>query len=123
MAAGFAIIIGLFIYRDMKITEIPSVIRECVPRVGMIFWITTNALLFGYFITKIGLPAALAKLVLDLNLSPVVFLFCVNILLIIVGFFLEGVPTILIFAPLLVPHCRITRHKPGALCNHNGRQY
>ncbi len=103
MAAALAIIIGLFIYRDLQLTQIPEIVRECAPRVGMIFWITANALLFGYFITKIGLPAALANLVLDYNLSPVAFLLCVNVLLIIVGFFLEGVPTILIFAPLLVP--------------------
>ncbi|MGQ7847383.1 TRAP transporter large permease [Granulosicoccus sp. 3-233] len=103
IAAVLALGIGLFIYKEIRLRDIPAVTADAVPRVGMIFWITTNALLFGFFITKIGLPASLAQLVLDLNLSPFVFLICVNILLVIVGFFLEGVPTILIFSPLLVP--------------------
>lgn len=96
-------VIGFFIYRELTVRQLIQITAETGPRVGMIFWITANALLFGYFLTKVGVPAAMAQLVVDMNLSPIVFLLCVNILLVIVGFFLEGVPTILIFAPLLVP--------------------
>lgn len=103
VAAALALCIGIFVYREFKVRDLPTVIAGTVPRVGMIFWVTTNALLFGYFITKIGLPDALAQFVLDMQFSPVAFLLCVNVLLVVVGFFLEGVPTILIFAPLLVP--------------------
>lgn len=103
VSAVLAMAIGFFIYRELSFKELIKVTAETGPRVGMIFWITANALLFGYFLTKIGVPAQMAQLVVDLNLSPIVFLLCVNILLVIVGFFLEGVPTILIFAPLLVP--------------------
>ena len=103
VAAVLAMFIGMFIYRELSVRDVLRITAETGPRVGMIFWITANALLFGFFLTKIGLPAAMAQAVLDMNLSPIVFLLCVNLLLVIVGFFLEGVPTILIFAPLLVP--------------------
>ncbi|WP_368188552.1 TRAP transporter large permease [Aestuariibius sp. HNIBRBA575] len=103
IAAVLAMLIGLFIYRELSVRDILRITADTGPRVGMIFWITANALLFGFFLTKIGLPAAMAQAVLDMNLSPIVFLLCVNLLLVVVGFFLEGVPTILIFAPLLVP--------------------
>lgn len=103
ISAILAMFIGFFIYRELNVRELIKITAETGPRVGMIFWITANALLFGYFLTKIGVPAQMAQLVLDLNLSPIVFLLCVNVMLVIVGFFLEGVPTILIFAPLLVP--------------------
>ena len=96
-------VIGFFVYRELTLRDVLRITAETGPRVGMIFWITANALLFGFFLTKVGIPAAMAQLVVDWNLSPIVFLLCVNILLVIVGFFLEGVPTILIFAPLLVP--------------------
>lgn len=103
VSAVLAMVIGFFIYRELDFRALIRVTAETGPRVGMIFWITANALLFGFFLTKVGIPAKMAQLVLDLNLSPIVFLLCVNVLLVIVGFFLEGVPTILIFAPLLVP--------------------
>ena len=103
ISAVLAMLIGFFIYRELSLRDMVRITAETGPRVGMIFWITANALLFGFFLTKIGLPAQMAQFVLDMNLSPIVFLLCVNVLLVIVGFFLEGVPTILIFAPLLVP--------------------
>lgn len=103
VAAVLAMLIGFFVYRELTPRDVIRITAEMGPRVGMIFWITTNALLFGFFLTKVGIPAAMADLVTHWNLSPVVFLLCVNLLLVVVGFFLEGVPTILIFAPLLVP--------------------
>ncbi|SIO07431.1 TRAP transporter large permease [Vannielia litorea] len=103
VSAVLAMVIGFFIYRELTFRDLVALTAETGPKVGMVFWITANALLFGFFLTKIGVPAAMAQLVVDLNLSPIVFLLCVNILLVIIGFFLEGVPTILIFAPLLVP--------------------
>lgn len=103
VSAVLALMIGFFIYRELTARDVVRITAETGPRVGMIFWITANALLFGFFLTKIGLPAQLAQFVLDMNLSPIAFLLCVNVLLVIVGFFLEGVPTILIFSPLLVP--------------------
>ncbi|MEI4471066.1 TRAP transporter large permease [Frigidibacter sp. MR17.24] len=103
VSAVLAIAIGLLVYRELRPADLPRIITRVGPRVGMIFWITTNALIFGYFITKIGLPGRLAQAVLDADLSPVTFLLCVNALLLVVGFFLEAVPTILIFAPLLQP--------------------
>ncbi|HXV29375.1 MAG TPA: TRAP transporter large permease subunit, partial [Sinorhizobium sp.] len=103
VAVVLALVIGFFIYRELSLRDVIQVTAETGPRVGMIFWITANALLFGYFLTKVGVPGQMAQLVLDFNLSPITFLLCVNLLLVVVGFFLEGVPTILIFAPLLVP--------------------
>tara|TARA_R110001583_G_scaffold17679_2_gene71359 strand:- start:149657 stop:150976 length:1320 start_codon:yes stop_codon:yes gene_type:complete len=106
VAIALAVVIGMLIYRELKIRDVFAVVANTVPRVGMIFWVTANALMFGYFITKIGVPSQLAQFVLDAGLSPVEFLLCVNVLLVVVGFFLEGVPTILIFAPLLEPAAR-----------------
>ncbi|MEI4488707.1 TRAP transporter large permease [Frigidibacter sp. MR17.14] len=103
VSAALALAIGMFVYGEFKLSMIVGLIVRVAPRVGMIFWITTNALIFGYFITRIGLPAMLSEAVLDAGLSKVAFLLCVNLLLVVVGFFLEGVPTILIFAPLLQP--------------------
>ena len=103
VSAVLAAVIGFLVYRELSFRDVIRVTAETGPRVGMIFWITANALFFGFFLTKVGVPAQLAQAVVDWNLSPIGFLLCVNILLVIVGFFLEGVPTILIFAPLLAP--------------------
>lgn len=103
MAMLLAIVIGMFVYRELSPRDLFRTIADTAPSVGMIFFITTNALLFAFFITKIGVPAAVTRLIVDLGLEQWQFLLLVNVLFLIVGFFLEGVPTILMFVPVLFP--------------------
>lgn len=103
MATALALLIGLFLYRELKLREIPRAFIYASARVGMIFWIAANAVLFGYFITKLGVPAAITNAIVAMDLTRVEFLLVVNLFLVVVGFFLEGVPTILIFVPILFP--------------------
>ena len=78
-------------------------IVRTTPRVGLIFWIAANAILFGFYLTKLGVPQAVAKWIISLDMGPWMFLLMVNMVLVIVGLFLEGVPTILLFVPVLFP--------------------
>lgn len=103
MGCLLAFIIGKWGYRELTVkSAVQSVIRTA-PSVGMIFFIATNALLFAYFITKLGIPQAVTDFLVGLELSKVGFLMLINLLLTIVGFFLEGVPTILMFVPVIFP--------------------
>ncbi len=103
MATALAILIGMFVYRELTVKEALRTIVETAPSVGMIFFITTNALLFAFFVTKSGIPAAVTDYVEALGLSQWQFLLLINLIFLIVGFFLEGVPTILMFVPVLFP--------------------
>lgn len=103
MATMLALIIGLFVYRELDFRRIPSTFIDSSARVGTIFWIAANAILFGFFITKLGVPKMISEAILALDLSQWQFLLIVNIVLVIVGFFLEAVPTILVFVPILFP--------------------
>ena len=103
MGCLLAFVVGKWWYRELTVRSAIASVIKTAPSVGMIFFITTNALLFAFFITKIGIPQAVTQYLLDLNLSKETFLMITNILLTIVGFFLEGVPTILMFVPVLFP--------------------
>jgi len=103
MAVMLAIAIGMFIYRELTLKGIAASAIETGPRVGMIFWIATNAILFGFFITQLGLPDAIAQWLVAQHMSKWTFLLVVNLLLVVVGLFMEGVPVILLFMPVLFP--------------------
>lgn len=103
IATVLALLIGLFVYKETSPKGIVDSIVGTAPAVGMIFFITTNALLFAFFITQLGIPQAVSDFLLAMHTPQWVFLLMVNIVLVIVGFFLEGVPTILMFIPLLFP--------------------
>ena len=103
MAVLLALLIGLFIYKNQRWSDIFTVIIKTTPKVGLIFWIATNAILFGFYLTKLGVPQSVAAWIVSLDMTPWMFLLMVNAVLVVVGLFLEGVPTILLFVPVLFP--------------------
>ncbi|MCB1969753.1 MAG: TRAP transporter large permease [Geminicoccaceae bacterium] len=103
MATLFALLVGMFVYRETTAVSALRTIIQTAPAVGMIFFITTNALLFAFFVTKLGIPAAMTEFIMSLGLEQWQFLLLVNLAFLIIGFFLEGVPTILMFVPVLFP--------------------
>lgn len=103
MATLLALLIGMFVYRETTPGKALRTIVATAPAVGMLFFITTNALLFAFFVTKLGIPAAMTDFITSLGLERWQFLLMVNLAFLIIGFFLEGVPTILMFVPVLFP--------------------
>ena len=116
MAAALALFIGIVIYREMTPRTAVDTVLATAPTIGMVFFITTNALLFAFFITQLGIPQALANFLTSMHTPAWLFLLMVNILLIVVGFFLEGTPTVLMFVPILFPAARQLGIDPVHFC-------
>ena len=87
----------------MSFFDAITTIVKTAPGAGMIFFITTNALLFAYFITKLGIPQAVTQFVVSLDMPQWAFLLLINFIFLIIGFFLEGVPVVLMFVPVIFP--------------------
>lgn len=116
IAVPLALAVGMLLYREATLASVVRTIMDTAPTVGMIFFITTNALLFSFFITQLGVPAAVGQALVEMNMPPWLFLLLVNILLLIVGLFLEGVPTILMMMPVLFPAAKALGIDPVHFC-------
>ena len=103
VAVFYSLFVGLFIYKDLKIRDIPQVFVRSAVMMAMILFIITNAMLFAFILTTEGIPAAIAAFIIKHAVTPWVFLLFVNILLYFVGDFMEPSAAILILAPLFLP--------------------
>lgn len=103
MAAVYAFFISVFVYKALKISDVPRVLLRSANTSAMLLYIITNAVLFSYVLTNENIPSALADWILDQNLGWIGFLLVVNILLLIAGNFMEPSSIILIMAPILAP--------------------
>ena len=103
MAAIYSFIIAVFVYKALKLSDVPRVLLRSANTSAMLLYIITNAVLFSYVLTNENIPSALADWILDLNLGWVGFLLVVNILLLIAGNFMDPSSIILIMAPILAP--------------------
>jgi C4-dicarboxylate transporter DctM subunit len=103
MSAVYAFIVVVFIYKELKLSDVPRVLLASANMSAMLLYIITNAVLFSFLMTHEGIPQAIAAWMVDAELGRIGFLLAVNILLLIAGMFMEPSAIMLIFAPILYP--------------------
>jgi C4-dicarboxylate transporter DctM subunit len=103
VAAVYAFAIAVFVYRDMKLGEVPKVLVEAGKVTVMLMFIVANALLFAHVLTTERIPQAITETIVAWGMPPWGFLIVVNVLLLIAGNFMEPTGIILILAPILFP--------------------
>ena len=103
LAAAASMAISLLFYKGFKWTQSLSVIADALKSAGTIMLIVATAIAFGHWMTDSGVPAQLVKWVLEHNLSTWEFLLAINVLLLVLGCFLEVVATLLLVLPILAP--------------------
>lgn len=103
MSAVYAFVVAVFIYRDMGLKDVPKVLLSSANMSAMLLYIITNAVLFSFLLTHENIPQAISEWLLAMGLGPIGFLLAVNVLLLVMGSFMEPSSIILITAPILFP--------------------
>jgi C4-dicarboxylate transporter DctM subunit len=103
VAAVYAFIIAVFVYRDIGMKQVPHVLIEAGKVTVMLMFIVANALLFAHVLTTERIPQQIAETIIGWGMAPWQFLIVVNVLLLVAGMFMEPTGIILILAPILFP--------------------
>jgi len=103
IAAFYALIVGMFVYRDLKLKDLPRVFLRAGITSGMVIFIIAAANLFGWLMTAEQIPHKMTNLIMDMTSNPYVILLLANIVLLIAGCFLNASAAITILTPLLLP--------------------
>jgi C4-dicarboxylate transporter DctM subunit len=103
IAAFVALVVSLIFYRGFRVTETLRVVADALRSAGTIMLIVATALAFGHWMTESGVPAQLVTWTLAHNLATWEFLLAINVLLLVMGCFLEVVAALLLIIPILAP--------------------
>jgi C4-dicarboxylate transporter DctM subunit len=103
MAAVYAFIIAVFVYKDMGLKDVPRVLLNSANMSAMLLYIITNAVLFSFVLANENIPQQLADWLVGMGLGPIAFLLVCNVLLLVAGNFMEPSSIVLIMAPILFP--------------------
>jgi tripartite ATP-independent transporter DctM subunit len=106
VAVFYALVVGLFIHRELTPKDLLPVFRKSVISSAVIMFIIANAGLFAFLITRAGVPDAIGAWLTEVLKSPGWFLFGVNAALFVIGMFIETSAAIIVLAPILVPVAR-----------------
>lgn len=102
-AAAYAALLGLFIYRSITVGEMWSVAKESLLQTTMIFTVVMGGSLVGFMLARMGASQQLVSYITDMGMNAWQFLLVVNVVLLILGMFLDGVTMVVLTAPLLFP--------------------
>ena len=103
MSAVYAFFIAVFVYKDLKLSDVPRVLLSSANLSAMLLYIITNAILFSFLLTYENIPQALAQWIIDQGLGWISFLLVVNVMLLLAGNVMEPSSITLIMAPILFP--------------------
>ena len=102
-SAVYAFVVSVFIYKDLKIKDLYHIVLEAAMTSSMIFFIIANAMIFSHFLTEESIPQTITQMILDAHVGQIMFLVIVNILLFLMGQFMEPSSVVMITVPLLLP--------------------
>jgi len=103
MSVLYAVVIGALIYRKLKWSDIPAIIKESIVATAGVMFIIGAANAFGSYLTWERIPLIVSDALINNISDPFVLLLVINVLLLVVGCFLEGGAAMVMLAPLLVP--------------------
>ncbi len=103
VAAVYAFIISVFVYKDMGLKDVPKVLLKAAAMSSMLLYIITNAVLFSFLMASEQIPQTMAAWMSAQGFGLVVFLLLVNLILLGAGNFMDPAAIVLIMAPILFP--------------------
>jgi tripartite ATP-independent transporter DctM subunit len=103
VACIYSFLVTMFVYRDYKWRELPLLVGRVVRTVGMVMIMIGFSVAFGYMMAIMQVPAKVTAFFLTIANDKYTFLFLVNILLLVLGTFMDLAPMLLICTPIFLP--------------------
>ncbi len=106
IASAYALVLGLAWYRTLNLRMLAKISMDTIETTATVLFIVAAASIFGWLLTVTRVTDAVAVWVLSFTHAPWVFLLLANVLMLVVGCFLEPVAAITLLVPILVPICQ-----------------
>jgi C4-dicarboxylate transporter DctM subunit len=103
IAVFYGLILALFVYREVKPRQVPEMLLHSFRTSAVVMLVVGATGALSWLITVEQIPANLAAAILTISENKYVFLLLLNVALILVGIFLEPLPSLMLTAPLFIP--------------------
>jgi C4-dicarboxylate transporter DctM subunit len=103
IACFYTACLGLFYYKELKITDMPRLIYQTAMTVGLVALMIATASALGWFFTSQGVPRAIAQAIVNFTDNKALILLLINGILLIVGCWMDLAPAVTLFTPILLP--------------------
>ncbi|MCI9637571.1 MAG: TRAP transporter large permease [Hungatella sp.] len=105
-AVVYSLVLSLFFYRSIRFKDLPKIFMDSAQMTGIIIFLIGVSSIMSWVMAFTGLPAAISNAMLGISKNPLIILLIINILLLVVGTFMDMTPACLIFTPIFLPICK-----------------
>ena len=102
-ASLYALILGMLIYGEIKVADLPRILWETVQNTVQVMFIIAAAGIFGFLLIRQQVPMTLVEGLMSLTTTPWVVLLVINVILLILGCFMEAIAIMLLTIPVFMP--------------------
>jgi tripartite ATP-independent transporter DctM subunit len=103
IAVAYAFILGVVVYREIPFTRLPSILLRGAKMTSIVMLLVGMSQTLSWFLAYEGIPQQVSETVIALSDNPLVILLLLNLVLLLVGAFLDMTPAVLIFTPIFLP--------------------
>lgn len=105
VAVVYSLVVSLFFYRTISWRDLPKILKESAEMTGIIIFLIGVSAIMSWVMAFAGIPAAISNGLLGLTHNKYVIFFLINLILLLVGTFMDMTPACLIFTPIFLPIC------------------
>ncbi len=103
VAVLYALVVGFFFYRNLKLKDIPDLLYQMVRSNGSVFIILASAAILGWILSMHQVPAMVGGAILNITENPILVMLIMNALMLVLGMFMDMTAGIIILGPILHP--------------------
>ena len=103
VAVAYGLVVGFAVYRELKLKDLEALLVTAALRASVVMFVATTAFLLAWIIAVGRVPDRLGETLASSTSSPLAFLFAANVVLIVVGTFMESISAIIVIMPILFP--------------------
>ena len=103
IAVGYSFVLSVLVYREIKWSELPRLLTDSSATTAIVLLLVGTSMGMSWVMSSANIPQAVTATLLALTENKVVLLLIINVMLLIVGCFMDMTPAVLIFTPILLP--------------------
>ncbi len=103
VACVYSIIIGMFFYKTITLKDLPKIFYQSAKVTAIALLIIASASVFGWILIQSGFPEMVSDVLLSISQNPIIILLLIIAFVLFLGLFVEGMPVLIIFAPVFIP--------------------
>ncbi|MEJ6571023.1 MAG: TRAP transporter large permease [Akkermansiaceae bacterium] len=103
IAVVWAFLLSVCLYREVKLKDMPAILSRASRTTAMVLLLVATSSAMSKFLTMEQIPQMVSQAMLTLSSNPIAILLTINVILLVVGTFMDMTPAVLIFTPILMP--------------------